>query len=473
MNIISAYFLGFSIASAFLFYLINVNYRNLYLTLVSAFFIATLSVNLLFYILFFVAVNFFIGLSLPSSKNRNILFRLGISFNLLQLIVLRYADFTVNPLLDIFNINYDASAISRFIIPVGISYFTLQAIGYLISLKKGWEKPENNFIRFLLYIIFYPKFLSGPVERSNHFLPQIKQKKEYVYGNIIVGLKIALWGFFKKVVIANQFGFFVQNAYANTDTISSGYAWVVLFVQAVYLYFDFSGYTDIAIGFAKMYGIDLLPNFRRPFLARNITGFWKRFHISLSSWFGDYIFKQVMFKRRKWGTFASVYALFLTWVLFGIWHGAGWNFMALGLVLATAIMYEFFTRKQRMIIFSKLPEKIRVWVSRLFTFTFYAWALSFFFSPDLGTTFVFFGKLFSFTGAEITGVPVIPMLFGLSVAFWFLLFEVLEEDFETYYKIIIGYWNRNIIVRVVVYYAMSMLILSEMNGNSSFIYEMF
>ncbi len=473
MDIISAYFVVLAIISVFVFYLLNEKYRSLYLAIISCGFIATLNLNLLLYIILFVVINYFIGLKLPSGKNKKVLFRLGILFNLLQLIVLKYADFTIDPLLNVFHVGFTVDTISKFIVPIGVSYFTLQAIGYLINIKKGWEKPEKYFPDFLLYITFYPKFLSGPIERSNHFLPQLKFKKEYISGNVTEGLRIAFWGFFKKVIIANQLAPFVISTYTNVDSLSTGHVWLAIIVQPLYLYFDFSGYTDIAIGFAKMYGIDLLPNFKRPFLARNITMFWKRFHISLSSWFGDYIFKQVMFKRRKWGAFASVYALFLTWMLFGIWHGAGWNFMALGFVLASSITYEFFTRKQRMAIFSKMPVKVGLWIGRLCTFMFYGWALSFFFSPDLKTTFGLFGKLFSFDGAAITGVPIIPLLFGLLVGFWFLLFEVLEEDFETYYKKIIGYWKKYKLIRIVVYYILSILILSELSGSSSFVYEMF
>ena len=123
--------------------------------------------------------------------------------------------------------------------------------------------------------------------------------------------------------------------------------WILLLLVPIYLYFDFSGYTDIAIGFAKVFGIDLLPNFNRPFFSENMTSFWRRFHMSLSLWFNDYIFKQTSFRYRKWGIFASVFAVFITWMLFGIWHGAGWIFMLLGFLQAVAIYYEVFTRKIR------------------------------------------------------------------------------------------------------------------------------
>ena len=146
---------------------------------------------------------------------------------------------------------------------------------------------------------------------------------------------------------------------------------LVMLIQPLYLYFDFSGYTNLALGFAKMYGIDLQPNFNRPFLSVNMTNFWRRFHISLSSWFNDYVFKQTSFRLRKMKSYATVIALFITWVLFGIWHGAGWNFMLLGFLQAFAIYYEYQTKRRRAAIFSRLPEITRKWTGRFFTYCFY------------------------------------------------------------------------------------------------------
>jgi alginate O-acetyltransferase complex protein AlgI len=208
----------------------------------------------------------------------------------------------------------------------------------------------------------------------------------------------------------------------------------------IYLYFDFSGYTDIAIGFARLFGINLLPNFNRPFFSENVTTFWKRFHISLASWFGDYIFRQTVFKRRKWGIFASTYAVFITWMLFGIWHGAGWNFMALGLVQVIAINYEFFTRKTRYKLFSRAPAWVNKWVGRVFVYLFYCFSLVFFFSPDLSTVYSFLAKLFEVSGPFlIDDMSTKPFMVLIYIPL-FLLVELLQNDYSAVYQRLEDFW---------------------------------
>ena len=321
MNIISIEFALASIAAVLIYYLINQKFRIGFLAILSCAFIASFNYLLLPYVLLYSLINYYIGLKLPDSKNKVLLYRTGIIFNVLQLVLLRYSSFAIDPFLHLLNSDFQVSKLSEIIVPIGISYFSLQGIGYIISVNMGWEKPEKKFLDFLLYISFFPKFLSGPVERSNHFLPQIKENLTFDESRVSLGLKIALIGFLKKIAIANQMAPFVLNSFSDLGSADGSSLIILLLLLPMYLYFDFSGYTDIAIGFAKMFGIDLLPNFNRPFFAENVTTFWKRFHISLAAWFGNYIYRQIIFKRRKWGVYSStMFAVFITWMLFGIWH---------------------------------------------------------------------------------------------------------------------------------------------------------
>jgi alginate O-acetyltransferase complex protein AlgI len=473
MEVISIYFAALSIISFFVFYLLNHKYRLLFLTFISCGFIASLNFYLLLYVLIFSIVNYLIGLKIPGSRFKKSLFRAAITLNLLQIILLKYADFTINPIFKLFDLNFQVTQLSEIIIPIGISYFTLQGIGYLINVKMGWEKPEKKIQNFLLYIIFYPKFLSGPIERSNHFLPQLKTVQTFNVENVTLGLRIALWGFFKKVIIANHLAAIVNQVYSNIDTIGGIYIWIVIFIQPLYLYFDFSGYTDIAVGFAKTFGIDLLPNFNRPFLSENVTAFWKRFHMSLSFWFNDYVFKQASFRYRKLGKYASVLAVFLTFTLFGIWHGAGWNFMVLGFLQASAINYEYFTKRQRIILFSKLPGFLKIWTGRVFTYLFFGCSLTFFFSSDILSTFKLFGKLKSINNSSQGNILIEPLIFGLCFALVFMAYEILQNDFHESYNQLQKYWTDHRIFRIVVYYAVTILIISQLSGSSSFVYQMF
>lgn len=479
MEIISLKFAILTIASLFLFYAIPFRFRMGYLILLSSGFIATYNIYLPIYIAMYSYINFVIGQRIPSSRNGKALFRTGIIINLTQLLFLRYASFAIDPFLALFNHSLKISVLSEIILPVGISYYTLQGIGYLINVKMGWEKPEKHFPSFLLYIIFFPKFLSGPIERSNHFLPQIILENEFDTSNITEGLRTALLGFFKKIVIANQLAPIVTNAYANIEIANEFSILILVILQPLYLYFDFSGYTDIAIGFSKALGIDLLPNFNKPFFSENMTTFWKRFHISLSSWFNDYIFRPTSFRRRRWGVYASVYALLITWTLFGIWHGAGWNFMILGLVQALAIIYEFFTKKWRINLFSRMPGELNKWLSRFFTYLFYSLSLIFFFSPDMRTAFMLLGSLFGFK-ESLLSVRVIPfgeLIQPLIFIIIILTVELLQNDFKDLYERVRTVWIANtkqgIVLRLTSYYILMTLIFVYYKQTQEFIYFQF
>lgn len=442
MNIISVEFAIISIAAAIIYYLINQSFRVGFLVILSCAFIASFNYLLLPYVLIYSLINYYIGLKLPDSKNKVLLYRTGIIFNVLQLVLLRYSSFAIDPFFHLINSDFQLSKLSEIIVPIGISYFSLQGLGYIISVNMGWEKPEKKFLDFLLYISFFPKFLSGPVERSNHFLPQLKESQTFEESRVSLGLKIALIGFLKKIAIANQMAPFVLNSFSDLGSVDGSSLIILLLLLPMYLYFDFSGYTDIAIGFAKMFGLDLLPNFNRPFFAENVTTFWKRFHISLAAWFGNYIYRQIIFRRRKWGVYGStMFAVFITWMLFGIWHGAGWNFMLLGLLQALAINYEYFTRKFRYRLFSRWPRFLKVWFGRIFTYLFYGASLVFFFSPDIHSTVTFFSGLSAIDSSIILIILRNIPLSAIVLALLFFALELLEEDYNKFFIKVKYFWS--------------------------------
>lgn len=477
MDFISVEFAILAILTPVVYYLIKPTYRVIYLSLVSCGFLATFHYTLIIYVILFTLFNYYFGKKIPRASNKLGVYRLGILLNIAQLVIFRYASFAIDPIFGFFNTSIQVSVISEIIITIGISYFTLQGIGYLTNVKMGWEKPEKRIHHLFLYIAFFPKFLSGPIERSNHFLPQLTQNSSFKYDNIRSGLKLMLYGFFRKIAVADQIAPFITNTFHNVETADGASLIILLLLLPVYLYFDFSGYTNIAIGAAKLFGVDLLPNFNRPFFSENMTMFWKRFHISLSSWFNDYIFRQVSFRRRKWGVYASVYALLLTWVLFGIWHGAGWNFMILGFLQAMAIIYEFFTKKWRVKLFSNLPAGLRIWFGRIMTYVFYGSSLVFFFSPDIFSTKQFFINIFGNSGSLISvlinEIPMSAYIFILII----LAGELLKEDFDIIYNKIENFWlkegNLHLVLRWSAYSIILSIIYVLGNGGQSFIYVQF
>jgi alginate O-acetyltransferase complex protein AlgI len=473
MDLISLHFIIAVLSAFVLYYWMDPKYRNSFLLILSCTFIALLDLLLLPYIILFSLLNFMIGLRLASSSRKKALYRAGLILNIGQLLLLHYADFAVDPLLSLFISDFQVSSLSRIIVPFGISYFTLQSIGYLINIKMGWEKPEKNFLDFLLYITFFPKFISGPIERSNHFLPEIRKPRPFNEQQVTEGLRIALFGFFKKIVIANRLAPLVMGAHSSVETTSA--LWIILFLQPLYLYFDFSGYTDIARGVAKLFGIDLLPNFNKPFFAHNVTLFWKKFHMSLSFWFNDYIFRQLSFRYRKWGIFSSSFAVMITFLLFGIWHGGSWSFLFLGFLQAVAINFEFFTKQLRSNFFSRLPGRSGIWTGRFLTYIFYSGSLVFFFSGDLNSAFKFFERLFENNAFQISlDLPKIALLSAIII----LIYEMLKNDYGKISERIESYFNDkrkiNIIYRWSFYYLVIMLILLFVNSEvPQFIYFAF
>ena len=443
MQITSLYFIVLSIISVFIYYLLKHRYRALFLTLLSCAFIASYSYILLIYVAIYSLINYLVGIWIPRSRNQKAVFITGLAINLAQLILLKYVTFTINPLLHLLHINWDATVISRIIIPVGVSFFTMQGMGYLINLKMGWEKPETNFTHLFLYLIFYPRFLSGPVDRSNHFLPQLKVEQQFNEEKLTDGLRLVLFGLFKKVAIANQLAPAVLGTYANLGSADQNSLLIIFLIQPIYLYFDFSGYTDIAFGIARAFGLELRPNFRRPFMAETVTDFWKRFHISLATWFHDYVYMRTFFRYRKWGKNATTFAMFVTWLLFGIWHGAGWTFMLLGIMQALALYYEFRTKRWRNKVFAKMPKMPRVYMGRILTYLFYGVSLVFFFSPDLKSVGTFFSGLFPVEGYAPMGIRTEIYLLVMFFVIVLMAFEIIREDFSTAISRFDVFWLRD------------------------------
>jgi D-alanyl-lipoteichoic acid acyltransferase DltB (MBOAT superfamily) len=233
---------------------------------------------------------------------------------------------------------------------------------------------------------------------------------------------------FKKVVIANNLSDII-NIYDNVHLYSGMPLITALLLQAIYLYCDFSGYTDMALGSAKVFGIDLLPNFNRPFLAKNVTEFWRRWHMSLSLWCNDYIFKPLMIKYRTWGNSAAILSVFVTFIIIGIWHGANWTFVILGALQGIAITFEFLTKRQRFRFNKKFPKGFVIWFGRIITYMFFSISLVFFYAKNVENARFFFLHLFDNLYLKFSGYNVISNMKNFILA---LILFVIIFSFEIY-----------------------------------------
>jgi D-alanyl-lipoteichoic acid acyltransferase DltB (MBOAT superfamily) len=223
-----------------------------------------------------------------------------------------------------------------FALPIGISFYTFHGMSYVFDIYRGRQHPVSSVVEYAVFVSFFPLLVAGPIERANHLLPQVQQSRTFSYKQATEGLRLILWGFFKKVVIADFLAGWADRIFDNYGDYNA--FWLLLGVLAfsIQIYGDFSGYSDIALGTAKLFGFELLSNFRFPYFSRDIAEFWRRWHISLSSWFRDYLY--IPLGGSKNGKWLAVRNTFIIFLVSGFWHGASWNFIIWGLLHALAFM---------------------------------------------------------------------------------------------------------------------------------------
>jgi D-alanyl-lipoteichoic acid acyltransferase DltB (MBOAT superfamily) len=467
----------FLLAVFLLYYLVNNRYKFYVLFAGSLFFIATISFEVALFSIIFATINYFLGILLGNAGNKPTLrvkiFWLCIAIDVGFLAFFKYINFFFENINALFSVAHSGAQIPylNLIVPVGISYYTFQALGYLIRINRGYEKAEKNYVKFATFLLFFPKFLSGPVERSNHFFPQIENAGNFNRENGLEGLRLFLWGAFKKIVIANNLYAPVSLVYNDIHSYSGISLIAVLFIQTIYIYCDFSGYTDMALGSAKILGINLVDNFNRPFLAKSISEFWKRWHISLSSWCNDFIFNPFIVKYRKLGNKAAVMGIFLTFFIIGIWHGAKWTFILLGLLQGIAIVYEFYTKRIRLKIASRLPALIVNMLSRILVFIFMSISIVFFFSDSLSDAWYFLSHLVTDIKFDLFGHGLIYDKTKFLMAFGcFVLIFIVEILNEKGMDLPEAFIRQPRWVRWTAYYICMLLIYFFNSEISSFVY---
>lgn len=287
----------------------------------------------------------------PAGNKKKQLLLFSVLVNLAILVYCKYLVFLVE------NMNLLLGAVSEgFAIPepepmvsIALSFFIFQAISYLADIYFGITGPEGHPGHFALHMSFFPKLLQGPIERAGALLPQIREPYRFNYDDVRQGLLLFVWGLFLKVVVADRLALFVNPVYSNVEAYAGLPLIIATYAYAFQIYFDFAGYTNMALGSAKLFGINLTQNFRSPYLATSCSDFWRRWHISFSRWILDYIFQPLQMKWRDLGKNGTAAALFVTFLLSGLWHGASWNFVIWGLLhgifLATSTYYRPYRKK--------------------------------------------------------------------------------------------------------------------------------
>lgn len=357
--------------------------QNIWLVAVSLFFYAWGEPRIVFLMLLSVFVNYIFGLLVSTFRRRKVFLRgflfLMLFYNLGILFVFKYLTFTAG----IFGIT-----LSRTIsLPIGISFYTFQAISYVLDISRGNGTAQKNPLNVALYIAFFPQLIAGPIVRYETIALQIKNRRETLDG-FTCGIQRFIQGLSKKLLLANAFSPIADYAFGHIPSLSVCSAWIGALCYMMQIYFDFSGYSDMAIGLGKMFGFDFPENFNYPYVSRSITEFWRRWHISLSTWFRDYVYFPLGGSRVK-SDLRLVFNLFVVWSLTGIWHGANWTFMFWGLwyfVLLTVEKLSGFAKREK-----HLPGKIFSYIYTMLCVLF-GWVI--FRADSMGEAFSYLHAMF-------------------------------------------------------------------------------
>ena len=378
----SFHFLVFFVIVILLYFILPFRFRWILLLVSSSYFYMAWRPEYIILIIISTFVDYYASIKMgqqeEKSKRKKYLI-LSICSNLGLLFFFKYTMFFNESFRSVFSLigfNYKIPTFN-ILLPMGISFYTFQTMSYTIDVYKGKIKPEKHFGIFALYVSFFPQLVAGPIERSEHLLPQFYNNYKFDIKRIIEGLQLMTLGFFKKVVIADRTAMMVNTIYNQPDKYQGLYFIIATVLFAFQIFCDLSGYSDIAIGIAKVMGIDLMTNFRQPYFATSIQDFWRRWHISLSTWFKDYVYIPLGGSKINRAKFYR--NIFITFMISGLWHGASWTFVIWGLIHALYQIIGHVTKRHRerlihRIKIDKFPKVLKIYkITVTFTLVCFAW----------------------------------------------------------------------------------------------------
>lgn len=472
----SFHFLIFFIIVTSIYFAIPYNNRWFLLLISSCYFYMAFVPIYILILGFTIVIDYFAGIYIEKAKEkrRKLFLMFSLIANIGVLAIFKYYNF----------LNHNFSFIMHgvgltnpipylsILLPIGLSFHTFQAMSYTIEVYRGHQKAERHFGIYSLYVMFYPQLVSGPIERPQNLLHQFREKYDFDYERVVNGLKLMLWGLFKKLVIADRLAIYVNSAY-NYPEQHNGITFVLATIFfAFQIYCDFSGYTDIAIGAAKVMGFKLMTNFNRPYFARNISEFWKRWHISLSTWFKDYLYISLGGNRvsvPRW-----YFNLFLVFLISGLWHGANWTYVIWGTLNGFYLVFAIITQKFRNRIndltgIEKLP-RLNHFLQIFITFILSCFAWIFFRANSITDAFTIIKKILTDRGSIFIGKPSIMIYSFLGI--FILLFVELKKEF---YKGEFSFFNhKNWVVRNLSYaFLIIIILLIGVFDGGQFIYFQF
>lgn len=458
-----------------IYFLVNQKFRKYLLLATSYYFYMCWKVEYIFLILLSTSIDYFAARKMSKSKNKKKYLIISLISNLGILFGFKYFNFINESLQAVFqsvNILYSVPNL-KVLIPVGISFYTFQTLSYTIDVYRGHIKFEKNFINFAIYVSFFPQLVAGPIERAGRLLPQFREKYNFDYQRITSGLKLMFLGFIKKTLIADNLAEYVNLLFSNPENYNGFNVLIISFFFSWQIYCDFSGYSDIAVGAARIMGFNLMENFRQPFTARSLSDLWRRWHISLTSWFKDYIYfplggSRVNFKR--W-----CFNIFIVFLISGLWHGAAWTFVIFGIINAFFLIIGALTLTFRKKMFKKnINPKLEIlhkFSEQIFAFSLFSISLFFFRAESIDHAFVLMKKI---SEINLQNMYLQFDKLGLLINFALIFLLVIIQYIEKKKNIVEYISNKPLFLRWSIYIFMSILLLTYGNfGLKEFIYFQF
>jgi D-alanyl-lipoteichoic acid acyltransferase DltB (MBOAT superfamily) len=375
-------------------------------------------------------------------------------------------------ILNVFSIDTSYNTL-HILLPLGISFFTFQTLGYLIDVYNEEIDPSTNFLEFSVFVTYFPKILSGPIERASKMMPQIQVKRDFSYDVFVDGLRQILWGLFAKIVVAENCAAIANPIFNNYENQSGSLLLLGAFFYAIQLYADFSGYSNMAIGVSKLFGIQLMRNFATPFFSTNISDFWRKWHISLTTWMMDYVFTPLSFSLRNYGKNGLIISIIATFILVGFWHGASWTFIFYGLLHGLyfiPLVYSGKMNSSEIVASGKLFPSIKLLIKMISLFILIMLTDVFFRTNTIWEAFNYINLIFSKSLFELPyAILSSSYLIAMGLLVFFFIIEWIHREKRHDFEIN----NYHVSIRWTLYVFVFMLILYFGRSAETFIYFQF
>lgn len=411
----------------------HLKWQNLFIVVASYVFYSWWDIRFLLLILFSTVTDYYIGLCMAKEKDnskRKLFLWISMLVNLGFLGFFKYYNFFLDNFITAFSfLGMPISTRSlNIILPVGISFYTFQTMSYTIDVYRKNFEPTRDFVAFTAFVSFFPQLVAGPIERATNFLPQFYTRRSFDYLKAVDGLRQILWGFFKKLVIADNCGKFADLVFNNSSDYSGSHLLLGAFFFTFQIYGDFSGYSDIAIGISRLFGFDLKRNFAFPYFSRDIAEFWRRWHISLSTWFRDYLY--IPLGGSRGNLWMKIRNTFIIFIVSGFWHGANWTFVAWGALNALYFLPLLLMNKNRkhleIVAQDQAFLSVKSSLAILMTFGLTVFAWIFFRAENIGHAISYINEIFSrslfsipvFPGRNLEAATVLVLIFCFTVVEW-------------------------------------------------------